>query len=140
MAVAMDKLNHVGIVVRDLEASAQWYIEHLAFTRLYNYSFPGVQSVFIKRGSFRIELFQTDGAEAMSADREQPSTNLKIGGLNHFAIEVEDIDSTITELEENGVEVVSPPKDVPNSGGERYAFIRDNERMLIELFQPVPSV
>jgi catechol 2,3-dioxygenase-like lactoylglutathione lyase family enzyme len=133
----MDRLNHVGIVVRDLEASIAWYVEHLGFERLYAYGFPGVRSAFVRRGGFRIEFFQTEGAAPMAAEREQAQTNLRIGGLNHFAIEVDDIDAAIAELEAKGVTIVSPPRDVPDSGGERYAFIHDNERMLIELFQPV---
>jgi hypothetical protein len=35
-----------------------------------------------------------------------------------------------------GVEIVSGPKDVPNGGGDRFAFVHDNERMLVELLQP----
>jgi len=39
-------------------------------------------------------------------------------------------------LETKGVEVVFPPCEVPNSGGSRFAFIHDNEQMLVELYQP----
>jgi catechol 2,3-dioxygenase-like lactoylglutathione lyase family enzyme len=138
MPETLNRLNHVGIVVRDLAASQAWYVEKLGFERLYEYGFPGVKAAFVRRGDFRIEFFQTEGADAMAAEREQPETNLKIGGLNHFAIEVADLDRTVTDLEALGVEIVSPPREVPASGGERFAFIRDNERMLIELFQPTP--
>jgi hypothetical protein len=36
----------------------------------------------------------------------------------------------------NSVEIAIPPSDVPNDSGGRFAFIRDNERTLVELFQP----
>lgn len=138
MLDTVSRINHVGIVVRDLAASQTWYVEKLGFERLYEYGFPGMKAAFIRRGDFRIEFFQTDGADTMAAEREQPETNLRIGGLNHFAIEVADLDRAVMDLEALGVEIVSPPRDVPASGGERFAFIHDNERMLIELFQPRP--
>jgi methylmalonyl-CoA/ethylmalonyl-CoA epimerase/glyoxylase I family protein len=63
-------------------------------------------------------------------------SNLKIGGINRYAIQVEDLDEAVSTLHAKGVEIVSPPKDVPNGGGDRFAFIHDNERMLVKLFQP----
>lgn len=72
----------------------------------------------------------------MAEDRRRAETNLKIGGINHFAIEVPDLDATVAALEAKGVDVVFPPHEVPNSGGSRFTFIHDNEQMLVELFQP----
>lgn len=72
----------------------------------------------------------------MSPDREEAATNLKHGGINHLAIAVDDLEATVAELQSSGVEVASPPREVPDGRGDRFAFIHDNERMLIELFQP----
>jgi catechol 2,3-dioxygenase-like lactoylglutathione lyase family enzyme len=130
-------IHHVGIVVRDLDASIAWYVEHLGFERSYGYNFPGVKAAFIRRGDLRLEFFESDGARPMAAERERPETNLTLGGINHFAIAVDDLDDAVSDLGARGVEIASCPMDVPESGGERYAFIRDNERMLIELFQPI---
>ena len=135
--VKLSGVHHVGVVVADLEASAAWYAEHLGFERLYAYGFPGVKVAFIGRGDLRIELFQNEQATPMSAERRSAETNLRIGGINHFAIAVSDLDSTVAELQAKGVKVISQPREVPNSGGDRFAFIHDNEQMLIELFQPV---
>lgn len=129
-------IHHIGIVVQDIDASATWYVDHLGFERLYSYGWPGVKVTFIGRGSVKIELFQNEQATAMAEERRSAETNLRIGGINHFAIEVPDLAAAIAALEEKGVEIVSPPREVPNSGGERFAFIHDNERMLVELFQP----
>ena len=129
-------LHHVGVVVRDLEESASWYQRHLGFERIYDYGFPGAKVVFIGRGDLRLELFQTEGATPMAAEREQAPTNLRIGGINHLAITVDDLEQTLEDLRADGVEVVSEPRDVPNGGGDRFAFIHDNEGMLIELFRP----
>ena len=136
MSEMLSRLHHVGVVVKNIEASSAWYVRHLGFERLYTYEFPGVQAAFIGRCDLRIELFQTDGATPMPQERKRAETNLKIGGINHFAIAVADLDGMVAALKENGVEIVSSPREVPNSGGERFAFIHDNEQMLVELFQP----
>jgi catechol 2,3-dioxygenase-like lactoylglutathione lyase family enzyme len=135
MTQAFASFHHVGVVVRDLEASIGWYARHLGFERGSEYGFPGARVAFVGRGDLILELMQVEGAEAMPAEREQPATNLRIGGINHFAIAVDELDRTVEELAATGVEVASPPRDVPDGSGARYAFVRDNERMLVELFQ-----
>jgi catechol 2,3-dioxygenase-like lactoylglutathione lyase family enzyme len=135
--IALSGIHHIGIVVESVEASVTWYVDNLGFERLYTFGWPGVQAAFIGRGSLKIELFQNEQATRMAEDRRRAETNLRIGGINHFAIEVVDLDETVAALQEKGVEVVSPPREVPNSGGSRFAFIHDNEQMLLELFQPV---
>jgi catechol 2,3-dioxygenase-like lactoylglutathione lyase family enzyme len=129
-------IHHVGVVVESIEASTAWYVDKLGFERLHTFGWPGVQVAFIGRGELRIELFQNEQALPMAEERRRGKTNLRIGGINHFAIEVADLNATISELRAKGVEVVSPPKEVPGSGGSRFAFIHDNEQMLVELFQP----
>lgn len=136
MTEAFSKVHHIAVVVESIEASAAWYVENLGFERSFGYEFPGVQAAFIGRGDLHIELFQTEGAMPMAQERQRPETNLMIGGINHFAIEVADLDGAVAALRENGVEIVSPPREVGNSGGARFAFIHDNEQMLVELFQP----
>ncbi|MBF7142932.1 MULTISPECIES: VOC family protein [Pseudomonas] len=128
-------MHHVGIVVQDIKASMAWYREHLGFEPLYEYGWPGVKAAFIGRGALRIELFQNEQAAPMAVERRRPETNLQVGGINHFAIEVVGLDATVKALEAKGVSIVSPPRDVPNSGGCRFAFIHDNEQMLVELFE-----
>lgn len=130
------KIHHIGVVVQSIEASAAWYVEKLGFEHLYSYGWPGVQVAFIGRGDLKIELFQNDEAAPMDERRQVAQTNLRIGGINHFAVQVDDLDAAVAALEAKGVEIVSPPRDVPNGGGDRFAFVHDNERMLVELFQP----
>jgi catechol 2,3-dioxygenase-like lactoylglutathione lyase family enzyme len=137
--IAIKRINHVGVVAANLEASVAWYVRHLGFERLYDYSFPGVTAAFIRKGELRLEFFQSDGASPMADERRDIATNVKIGGINHFALEVDDIEATFAALAANGVEVVQPPAEIPDSGGEKFGFIKDLEGMLIEFFQPCQS-
>ena len=135
MAVSFQRIDHVGIVVRDLDTSIAWYREHFGFEKLTEYSFPGARVAFVGKGDLRLEFFQTDGAAPMAVEREQRRTNLRIGGINHFAIGVDDLDSALAQLRESGVEIESEPAEVGDGKGDRFAFVRDNEKMLVELFQ-----
>ena len=139
MSNRLKGVDHVGIVVRDLNKSAAWYEQHLGFKRLYEYGFPGVKALFIANDDIRLELFETEGASPMAPERTAPSTNLKIGGINHVALAVDDLDAAIRELKAGGVEVASEPRDVPDGHGDRFAFIHDNEGMIVELFENGPG-
>jgi catechol 2,3-dioxygenase-like lactoylglutathione lyase family enzyme len=134
-----DRLNyfhHVGITVQDLEATIAWYENHLGFKRLTNFAFPGARVAFIGRGDLRLEFFQIENSTPMEQARKEPESNLSFGGINHFAIFVEDLDGTLDILKANGVEQAYPLSVVPDGSGDRFSFIRDNEGMLIELYQP----
>jgi catechol 2,3-dioxygenase-like lactoylglutathione lyase family enzyme len=130
-------VHHVGVVVRDLQASLVWYRDHLGFEHQYSFTLPGAQVTMIACGDARLELFQVEGAGPMENERKEIKTILTIGGVNHFGLIVDDLDETVATLAAKGVEIAIPPSAVPNGSGERFAYIRDNERMLVELFQPV---
>ena len=74
----------------------------------------------------------------MVREPEQAPTKLRIGGINHLAITVDDLDQTLEDLRTNGVEVISKPRNMPNGEGDRFAFIHDNEGMLIDE-KPLPK-
>lgn len=128
-------IDHVGVVVQDLAASIDWYVEKLGFEVLHRFAFPGASAAFVGLAELRLELLQVEGAASMAAERRERASNLRLGGINHLAIRVPDMAAAIAALVAKQVEIVSLPADVPGSGGEQYAFIRDGEGMLIELYQ-----
>jgi len=132
----LDYFHHVGITVRDLEATITWYEKHLGFKRLTDFGFPGARVAFIGRGDLRLEFFQIENATPMEDGRKEAESNLSFGGINHFAIFVDDLDGTLIDLKSKGVEQAFTLNVVPDGSGDRYTFIRDNEDMLIELYQP----
>ncbi|MDG6080272.1 bleomycin resistance protein [Erythrobacter litoralis] len=136
MSNRLKTFDHIGVVVQDLEESIAWYAKHLGFEHQSGFEFPGAKVAFIARGSLRLELFQIEGASPMATERKEAVSNLSIGGINHFAIVVDDLDKTVAELQADGVELAYTVNDVPDGSGDRWTFIRDNEGMLIELYQP----
>ncbi|MFB8342754.1 VOC family protein [Brucella cytisi] len=136
MVDIVHRLHHVGVVVNDLQASLDWYRDKLGFEHQYSFTLPGTQAAMLVRGEARLEIFQVEGAAPMASEREDIETLLKRGGVNHFALNVRELEETIAALAAKGVEIVIPPSSVPNNSGDRFAYIRDNDRMLVELFQP----
>ena len=139
MSGRLNQFHHVGITVRDLEATIAWYEKHLGFKRLTDFGFPGARVAFIGRGDLRLEFFQIENATPMEDARKEAESNLSFGGINHFAISVDDLEVTLAELKAKGVEQAHTLDVVPDGSGDRYTFIRDNEGMLIELYQPGPE-
>lgn len=136
MSDRLNHFHHVGITVRDLEATIAWYQQHLGFQRLTDFGFPGARVAFIGRGDLRLEFFPIESATPMEDGRKEAESNLSFGGIHHVAIYVDDLDATLQELKAKGVEQGYTLNVVPDGSGDRYTFIRDNEGMLIELYQP----
>lgn len=129
------RLHHAGIVVKDLRASIAWYREHLGFQHQYSFKLPGIEACMIASGDARLELFEVEGSASSANDGKDVENMLSIRGVNHFGLQVDDLDGIVGTLARNGIEIVISPSAVPNGSGDRYAYIRDNDGMLVELFQ-----
>ena len=55
-------------------------------------------------------------------------------GYNHIAVAVEDLDGTLTDLAEKGIDPEKPPYQV-REGGSRICFVRDPDGYRIELIE-----
>ncbi len=55
-------------------------------------------------------------------------------GYNHIALGVDDLDSTLAELGDGGVEPEKPPYQV-REGGSRICFVRDPDGYRVELIE-----
>lgn len=135
MAEVFSRIHHVGVVVQDLKASVAWYEKYLGFEHEYDFVLPGAQVTMLVRGDAHLELYQVEDAPPVARERLEVDTILRAGGINHVAFLVEDLEAAVAELAAAGVEVAIAPTNVPNESGDCFAFIRDNERMLVELVQ-----
>lgn len=99
----------------------------------------GARVAFLERDGLRVEIFELRDSSPMPDKRREPATNLSVHGRKHVALAVEDLEAVVAELGGRGVEFATGVDDVPGSGGERFAFFRDNNGNLMELYQPVPE-
>ena len=125
--------HHVGISVPNVEESIAWYKKMFGFevvTRMNQGS--GMTVGHIKRGNCYIELFQVAGAKPLPEYRRDPSADLRVNGLVHFAFQVPDVMAAVKELKAKGAEIAMAPVDTP---GVAFAFVRDNAGNAFELIQ-----
>jgi methylmalonyl-CoA/ethylmalonyl-CoA epimerase len=129
------KIEHIGILVKDLEASIKKYsillglnVKEIEEVKVKNSS---NEVAFIPVGETNIELIQTSGQIALANDfnREQD-------GLHHIAFEVEDLDKTFKQLRSQGVEFVFN-EILEGSRGSKFVFFKQGEfnGIYVELVQ-----
>jgi methylmalonyl-CoA/ethylmalonyl-CoA epimerase len=126
--------HHFGISVPDLPAALAWYERMLGFSleeRLFIARIPA-HIAFIKRGDFRIEVFEVDGAAPLPADRRTPNLDLKTHGNKHLCFEVPDVPGAVAALRAAGADIAAELV----IDGNPTAFVRDCAGNLIELLQP----
>jgi methylmalonyl-CoA/ethylmalonyl-CoA epimerase len=124
--------HHVGISVPNAEKSAAWYHKMLGFKIVTRMNQGDMIVVHIKRGNCYIELFQVAGAKPLPDYRRDPSDDLRVHGLAHFAFQVSDVFVAIKELKAKGAEIAMEPVDTP---GVAFAFVRDNSGNAFEMIQ-----
>lgn len=127
------KPHHVGVSVPDMDAAIDWYGRMLGFEvemRTFIEIIPA-EVAFIRRGDFRIELFQVAGAAPLPAERREPNLDVRTHGNKHLCLAVQDVSAAVQGLREKGADIVFE-KVVQ---GTPMAFIRDNAGNLIELIQ-----
>jgi len=129
------QIDHVGISVANLEESVDWYVDKLGFelVRPINRNPDSAMTIAqIRRGDFNIELFEIEGASPLPEYRKDPSADLRVHGLAHFAFEVDDAFAVMEELQSKGVEVVLPPRE---GGATAFFFVSDNSGNTFEFIQ-----
>jgi methylmalonyl-CoA/ethylmalonyl-CoA epimerase len=125
--------HHVAISVPNAEESAAWYHRMFGFEIVTKMNQgAGMTVVHIKHGNCYIELFQVAAAKPLPEYRRDPSADLRVHGLVHFAFQVSDVPAAIKELKSKGAEIAMEPVDTP---GVAFAFVRDNAGNCFELIQ-----
>src|SRR6266481_6423526 len=92
----LEGIDHVAIAVRDVERSANWYVEVLGFERLHQVMWNGIPT-FIGTGTTAIALFP-------ARDDSQSGARAKIGMLHlAFRADRKNFLSAQEELKRRGI-------------------------------------
>lgn len=128
------KPHHAAFTVHNIEESIAWYQEKLGCTVVHRYNSDDMRIVLLQTGDVRIELFSFGkSTKSLPDDRKNLMGDLHVIGTKHLCIEVENLDETIKNFKEKGVEFGSEI-DTAAFGG-RYIFIKDCNGILIEFYQ-----
>ncbi|MDQ2662975.1 MAG: methylmalonyl-CoA epimerase [Candidatus Eremiobacteraeota bacterium] len=129
------QIDHVAVVVGDLESALRLYEETLGFVQIYRETIAdqGVEVVGLRAGESVIELLRPlDAASPIARFRGNAATK-----LHHTAYRVENVEAELARLKAAGVRLID---ETPRKGahGNRIAFLHPQSTggVLIELCQP----
>lgn len=128
------RVDHLGIAIRDLASAKRVYEDVLGLKLTHEevVAEQGVKTYFYPLAGVKLELLESidpNGPIAKFLDKRG-------AGLQHLAVEVEDLDAALAELKAKGVPLIdeSPRRGVENS---RIAFVhpKATEGVLLELVE-----
>jgi len=130
------RLNHVAIVVPDLEAAANIYKQTLGATVTEPADLPdhGVTTVFVELPNTKIELLHPLGEGSAIANF---LVNNPAGGMHHVCYEVEDIYAARDKLVKEGARILGDGEPKNGSHNKPVLFLhpKDFAGTLVEIEQ-----
>ena len=133
----MHKIEHIGVAVKDLEASNALFEQLLGVAPYKQEAVvsEGVTTSFFKSGPNKVELLQATNSDSPIAK----FLDKKGEGIHHIAFSVEDIVSEIARLKKEGFTVLN---ETPKKGADNMlvAFLhpKTTNGVLVELCQKIP--
>ena len=128
----LNKIEHIGIAVKNLEESIKFYEEILGLKcyLIEEVKDQKVKTAFFQIGETKIELLestQPDGPIAIFIEKRGE-------GIHHIAFKTDDVNSSLTELKEKNIRLID---EVSKPGAENLdiAFIhpKSSNGVLIEI-------
>jgi lactoylglutathione lyase len=136
-----DRLDHVGLSVRDLAAAADWYCAAFGYARELELRIAPIELdivMLIHPGhGDRLELLHRPGSTPglRPADPAEAALSHAYG---HVAFDVAELDVAYAKVVALGARPVMPPQPSPEPG-VRMAFVADPEGNLVELLSRRPG-
>jgi catechol 2,3-dioxygenase-like lactoylglutathione lyase family enzyme len=124
-------IQHVALVVSDLQRSRRFYGEQLGMEELQrpqNFTFAGA---WYRAGGQEIHLIVA-GDTTSEAGWKDPGPGARAGLAVHLAIEVDDLEAEQVRLESGGVGVFAGP--LQRGDGVVQFYVEDPDGHLVELF------
>jgi catechol 2,3-dioxygenase-like lactoylglutathione lyase family enzyme len=119
----------VRYIVDDIDAAIRFYTDHLGFALVMH---PAPPFAMLSRGDLRLVLsapnLQGGGGQPMPDGTEQAP-----GGWNRFAVQVDDLESTVERLRDAGAHFRN---DIVIGVGGNQIILEDPSGNPIELFEP----
>jgi catechol 2,3-dioxygenase-like lactoylglutathione lyase family enzyme/uncharacterized protein YunC (DUF1805 family) len=132
--IKVKMIDHVTLVVKDLEQSRRFYVEVLGMRQVPRPAFT-FDGLWFQAGKTQIHLIR-------EFDRSGPAGNLlpperRSSLTQHIAFEVDDAAAAVPHLQKAGVAILSGPK--PRPDGFIQVFFTDPDGHVIELCSPPPA-
>ncbi len=132
----ISKLNHIAIVVPDLDAASALYRQQFGAQVSEKVDLPahGVTSVFVDLSNTKIELLHPLGTDSPIS---RFLDNNPDGGMHHLCYEVTNIEEAVQKLQEQGMRILGNGKPTIGAHNRPVIFLHPKDVMgtLIELEQ-----
>jgi catechol 2,3-dioxygenase-like lactoylglutathione lyase family enzyme len=128
-SLGVKHIDHVTLVVKDLERSRAFYVGLLGMDEVDrpNFGFPGL---WFEAGRTQIHLIE-EHRESGPARIFVPE-ECQLSRTRHFAFEVDDADAVVRQLHAREIPIAAGPKQRPD--GPTQLYINDPDGNLVELF------
>ena len=130
----LEKLDHIGIAVKDLDQAIKLYKDVFGIepSLVYESAYTKAKIAFIPMGETRIELIQPSNPESVVGKFLEK----KGEGIHHISFKVKDVDQSLMEIESKGVQLIDK-KSRQVRENERVAFLhpKSTNGALFELIQ-----
>ena len=130
----MNKIEHIGIAVKDIAASNKIFEDILGVAPYKQEAVEseGVLTSFFKTGENKIELLQATSSDSAIAKFLEKNKE----GIHHIAFDVSDIHEEIERLIKLGYKMIhEKPKDGADNKHIAFLHPKDSNGVLIELCQ-----
>ena len=128
------KIDHIGIAVNSIEERLKFYEDMLGLhlEGVETVESQKVKTAFIPCGESELELLESTADDSAIAKFIEKNGE----GIQHIAIQVDDIEKALSELREKGVRLIDETPRI-GAGGASIAFIHPKATggVLLELCQ-----
>ena len=121
------RMNHIHLKAQDARRTLKWYEDNFGARMVNEETINGVLTLRTDLGGLRVNITEPP------AEGLPPGTSASHMGLEHFGLETDDLEESITHLKEKGVTVLEPIRAMPS--GMRIAYIEAPDSVRLELMQ-----
>ena len=130
-SMGLISFDHTTLIVKDVRASRQFYVDFLEMTEAIRpaFDFPGA---WFQLGSTMIHVTQEGELAGMAGWGDRKVVNVSRG--HHLAYTTRDFDQALERIKQFNIAVGDGPKVRPD--GARQVYIYDPDGHLIEICEP----
>lgn len=106
--------HHFCISVSDRDKAIEWWALMFGFEKEFTFEIDhiGAKGAFMRKGPLRLEIFEIAGSEPTPRSRLRPDTDLRVQGVKHFCLAVDDVQAALEKLFSYGVQIVGVARGV----------------------------
>jgi catechol 2,3-dioxygenase-like lactoylglutathione lyase family enzyme len=113
-------LHHAHLFASNVEATVEWWCQHMGATVLLDKELAGTRNVFLAVGTGRLHIY------------DQAPRDRGRGAIHHLGIKVADLRGVWGRLQAQGIR---SPNGLREHDGWRYVMISAPDDLLLELFE-----